>query len=64
VKCGPHVRVAVRGAIDGDDLAELRERVEVEFRQQNEDERVARSALARLEASMIRRFRTLEGLGR
>lgn len=64
VKCGPHVRVAVRGAIDGDDLAELRERVEVEFRQQNEEDRVARSALARLEATMIRRFRTLEGLGR
>jgi F-type H+-transporting ATPase subunit epsilon len=64
VKCGLHVRVAVRGAIDGDDLAELRERVEIEFRQQNEDERVARSALARLEATMIRRFRTLEGLGR
>jgi F-type H+-transporting ATPase subunit epsilon len=64
VKCGPHVRVAVRGAIDGDDLAELRRRVEVEFRQQNDEDRVARSALARLEATMIRRFRTLEGLGR
>jgi F-type H+-transporting ATPase subunit epsilon len=64
VKCGPHVRVAVRGAIDGDDLAELRRRVEVEFRQQNEEDRVARSALARLEATMVRRFRSLEGLGR
>ena len=64
VKCGSHVRVAVRGAIDGEDLAELRRRVEVEFRQQNEEDRVARSALARLEATMIRRFRSLEGLGR
>ena len=63
VKCGAHVRVAVRSAIEGDDLAWLRERVETEFRQHDEDERAARAALARLEASMIRRFRDLEGMG-
>lgn len=62
VKCGAHVRVAVRRAIEGDDLAALRERVETEFRREDEDEREARAALARLEASMIRRFRDLEGL--
>ncbi len=61
VKCGPHVRAAVLGAIEGDDLDWLREKVETEFRQQDEDEREARAALARLEASMIRRFRDLEG---
>lgn len=59
VKCGDEVRVAVRGAIDGDDLPELRVRVEVDFRRGDEDERVARAALTRLEASMIRRFRDL-----
>jgi F-type H+-transporting ATPase subunit epsilon len=59
VKCGGTVRVAVRGAVDGDDLAELRARVETEFRQRDEDEREARAALARLEAGMIRRFRDL-----
>lgn len=64
VKCGAHVRVAVQGAIPGDDLAGLRDRVEREFRQQDEDERDARAALARLEAGMIRRFRDLEGLSR
>ncbi|SDC02688.1 F0F1 ATP synthase subunit epsilon [Ruegeria marina] len=63
VKCGGHVRVAVQGAIEGDDLAWLSERVELDFRQQDEDERAARAALARLEAGMIRRFRDLEGLG-
>lgn len=59
VKCGDVVRVAVRGAIEGDDLAELRARVEADFHKRDEDERDARAALARLEASMIRRFRDL-----
>jgi F-type H+-transporting ATPase subunit epsilon len=59
VKCGDTVRVAVRGAIEGDDLSALRARVEAEFRQRDEEERDARAALARLEASMIRRFREL-----
>ena len=63
VKWGDHVRVAVQAAIEGDDLARLRDRVETEFRRQDEDEREARAALARLEASMIRRFQDLEGQG-
>ena len=62
VKCGGHVRVAAQSAIEGDDLGWLSERVERDFRQQDEDERAARAALARLEAGMIRRFRELEGL--
>ena len=61
VKCGAHVRAAVQGAIRGDDLGWLRERVETEFRQQDEDERAARAAMAMLEANMIRRFRDLGG---
>lgn len=64
VKCGEDVRVAVQSAIEGDDLGWLRERVDREFRQQDEDERAARAALARLEVSMIRRFRELKGLSR
>jgi len=59
VKCGGTVRVAVRGAVEGDDLGALRRRVEAEFRRHDEEERDARAALARLEASMIRRFRDL-----
>ncbi|WP_211605543.1 F0F1 ATP synthase subunit epsilon [Jannaschia faecimaris] len=64
VKCGDDVRGAVRGAIEGDDLNRLRERVDTEFRWQDEDERDARSALTRLEATMVRRFRDLEMAGR
>lgn len=63
VKCGDEVRVAVHGAIEGDDLPELRARVEADFRRRDDDERAARAALARLEASMIRRFRELGTAG-
>ncbi|WP_026757016.1 F0F1 ATP synthase subunit epsilon [Sediminimonas qiaohouensis] len=63
VKCGDAVMVAVRGAVEGDDLARLRQRVEEEFRRQDETEHEARAALARLEASMIRRFRQLDLAG-
>jgi F-type H+-transporting ATPase subunit epsilon len=63
VKCGPTVMVAVRGAIESDDLAHLRDRVKAEFRRHTEEDRTARSALARLEAHMIRRFRELQGAG-
>ena len=64
VKCGEDVRVAVRGAIEGDDLSRLRNRVETEFREHDEQERDARAALTRLEAAMIRRFRDFEKAGR
>jgi F-type H+-transporting ATPase subunit epsilon len=63
VKCGEEVRVAVRGAVEGDDLRELRALVEADFRKRDEDEREARAALARLEVSMIRRFRDLGSAG-
>lgn len=59
VKCADEVRVAVRGAVEGDDLAGLRKRVEADFRQRDEEERESRAALARLEAGIIRRFRDL-----
>jgi F-type H+-transporting ATPase subunit epsilon len=64
VKCGPEVTVAVRGAIPGDDPGVLARRVETEFRRQDDDERAARAALARLEAGMVRRFRDLGGAAR
>lgn len=63
VKCGEEVRVAVRGAVEGDDLRELRALVEADFHKRDEDERDARAALARLEVSMIRRFRQLGTAG-
>jgi F-type H+-transporting ATPase subunit epsilon len=60
VKCGAEVLVAVRNAILGDDLATLQSRVRDEFRREDELERAARAALARLEAEMVRRFLELE----
>lgn len=56
VKCGPEVRVSVRRAVIGTNLDGLRTTVEQEFKRLDEHERSARSALARLEASVVRRF--------
>ncbi|MGM0585635.1 MAG: F0F1 ATP synthase subunit epsilon [Pseudomonadota bacterium] len=56
VKCGDEVLVAARSAILGEDLAALETRVQEEFLEIDEEERLARSAMARLEAGMIRRF--------
>ncbi len=56
VKCGELVRVATRSAILGDDLDTLEVEMKRQFRQEDESEREARSALARLEAQMIRHF--------
>lgn len=56
VKCGDLVRVATRSAILGDDLGMLETEMKLQLRQEDEREREARSALARLEAQMIRHF--------
>lgn len=56
VKCGAEVRVVTLNAVRGDDLATLRETVRRRFIELDEHERTARSALARLEAGVVRRF--------
>ena len=63
VKCADTVFVAIRNAMAGDDLETLRARVEERFLQLDEQERIARTALARLEAGVIRRFIELEKAG-
>lgn len=60
VKIGDEVRVATANAVLGDDLESLQRRVREVFREAEERERDARSALARLEAQMVRRFLELE----
>lgn len=60
VKRGAEVLVSLRDAAAGDDLAQLRRIVDHRFRQLDEHERQARSALARLEAGVMRRFTELE----
>lgn len=56
VKQGDRVFVSTRNAVIGDDLANLRQVVEERFLDLDERERSARSALARLEAGVVRRF--------
>ncbi|MCR9147869.1 MAG: ATPase [Rhodobacteraceae bacterium] len=60
LKCGERVRIAVENALVGDDLDLLRDKVESWSDSEIDEDRAARTALARLEAGMIRRFRDLE----
>jgi F-type H+-transporting ATPase subunit epsilon len=60
VKCGAQVLVSTRQAVLGDNLGTLRETVDSQFRVLDEREKLARSALAKLEASVIRHFIELE----
>ena len=60
VKCAEEVLVSTSNAILGHDLESLQDRVQEVFRDLDENEKAARSALARLEAQMVRRFLDLE----
>jgi len=62
VKCGKQVLVSTLNAVRGTDLEQLQAIVEQRFLQLDEHERVARTALARLEAGTIRGFIELEEL--
>ncbi len=61
VKRGDEVFVSAARAVRGDSLEQLREAVEGELKQLGENERKARSVLARLEADTLRRFTQLGG---
>jgi F-type H+-transporting ATPase subunit epsilon len=56
VKRGLDVLVSVRNAIGGDDLGLLREAVDREFRNLDEQEQSVRQVLAKMESVFIRRF--------
>jgi F-type H+-transporting ATPase subunit epsilon len=60
VKCGGDVRVSVLNAVRGDALAELQDTVSSRFRQLDDEQRSARTALGRLEAGALRLFLELE----
>lgn len=59
IKTGHDVDIAIRRGVRGDDLDSLRETVRATFVEIDEEERVARSALSRLEAGIMRRFADL-----
>jgi F-type H+-transporting ATPase subunit epsilon len=56
VKTGPEVLVSVRHALVGTDLAQLRQTVEREFLNLDENERSVRLVMARLETGFLRRL--------
>jgi F-type H+-transporting ATPase subunit epsilon len=56
VKCKQDVLVSTRNAIRGPNLGELRKAVEEQFKVLDEREKMARSAVAKIEASFVRRF--------
>ena len=56
VKCADNVTVSTRNAVSGTDLKELTYIVARQFRELDEHERLARTALARLEAGVVKRF--------
>ncbi|HKK30874.1 MAG TPA: F0F1 ATP synthase subunit epsilon [Alphaproteobacteria bacterium] len=60
VKCGDEVKVCTRNAMRGTNLESLRTQVEEAFLHIDGQERVARAALARLEAGIVRQFIDLE----
>jgi len=59
VKKGHIVDIAVRRGVMGDNLDTLRKTVRETFVDMDEKERMARSALSRLEANMVRSFAEL-----
>lgn len=59
VKCGREVLVSTRNAVEGEDLANLKQTVIEQFQVLDEQEKLTRSALAKFEVTMMRRFREL-----
>jgi len=63
VKQGADVLVSARSAVRGLDLGRLKEMVEQTFQALDEREKVARTAAAKLEADIVRRFMELRDRG-
>lgn len=59
IKCGSKVEVSTRNAFRGDSLEALRQDVARQFYAIDEQERQARTAIARMKASLARQFTAL-----
>ncbi|HSF29121.1 MAG TPA: F0F1 ATP synthase subunit epsilon [Candidatus Tectomicrobia bacterium] len=64
VKCGPEVSVSTRHAVRGPDLGTLKQTIAEQFQVLDDREKKARSAAAKLEANLVRRFMELGEHGR
>ena len=63
VKCGPNVVVSTGQALAGADLGMLKMAIEKKFNLMDERQKKANSAVAKLEANLVRRFLELERHG-
>jgi len=61
VKKGDEILVSVRNAVRGPELGKLKLEVVKQFRELDEREKKARSAAAKLEVDLLRRFMELRG---
>jgi len=59
IKTESQIQVSVRNAIGGVDLGKLRESIEKEFKNLDESERFARTAVAKLESEFIQGIKKL-----
>ena len=64
IKCGLEVLISTRNAFWGSCLEDLRHEVEQQFYTIDEQERQARTAIARMETSLARQFTALAAEGR
>jgi F-type H+-transporting ATPase subunit epsilon len=60
VKTGLEVLVSVRRALEGKDLGQLRDAVEHEFLELDEQEHNVRSVMAKMETGLLRRLATFQ----
>ncbi len=63
VKCGEQVWLSTRNAVRGKKLEKLKQAVEERYLNLDKAERIARSALARLEAGIVRQYATMRDKG-
>lgn len=63
VKCGTEVLVSTRHAVQGPDLGSLQRTIDEQFRVLDEKEKMARTAVAKLEANLVRCFLELQQHG-
>jgi F-type H+-transporting ATPase subunit epsilon len=63
VKCGKEVLVSTRNAVRGPDLGQLKRTIKEQFKILDEREKKTRSAMAKIEASFVRRFLELREHG-
>lgn len=63
VKCGQEVTVSSRNAVQAPNLEELQRIVEQEFENLDEQQKLARSAVAKIEVNFVRRFLEIQRHG-